>query len=71
MMQPAKTMADQQLRDPSGRLIGTIRQLPDGRLEARNPAGSLCGYYDPKKDLTLNRNGSLVARGNILATLIK
>lgn len=64
-------MADQQLRDPSGRLIGTIRTLPDGRQEARNPSNGLCGYYDPKKDETRDRNNSLVARGNILATLIR
>ncbi|RYD77926.1 MAG: hypothetical protein EOP84_14935 [Verrucomicrobiaceae bacterium] len=63
-------MADQELRDRSGRLVGKTRELPDGRLEGRDARGNLCGHYDSDRNETRDRSGNLVGKGNLLATLI-
>ncbi|HET6385550.1 MAG TPA: hypothetical protein VFJ58_19320 [Armatimonadota bacterium] len=63
-------MADQELRDRAGRLIGKIRATNSGRLEGRNAAGQLKGTYDPKSDTTKDHTGRTIGRGNLLAVLI-
>jgi hypothetical protein len=63
-------MADQELRDRVGKLLGRIRQLPDGRLELRDPIGRLKGHYNPKSNETRAPSGSLVAKGNVLSSLL-
>ncbi|MFM7215526.1 MAG: hypothetical protein ACKO3H_11690 [Verrucomicrobiota bacterium] len=62
-------MADQELRDRSGKLLGKIR--PSGsKLEIRDASGMIRGTYDPKRDETRDSSGRLVGRGNLLATLL-
>ena len=63
-------MADQELRDRNGSLIGKIKTLSDGKLELRDRNGSLRGTYNPKNNETRDRNGSLVGKGSILTTLL-
>lgn len=63
-------MADQELRDRSGKLLGKIKELSGGKLEIRNASGSLKGTYDPKSNETRNASGSLVGKGNMLSSLL-
>jgi hypothetical protein len=63
-------MADQELRDKSGSLLGKIHTRSDGKLELRDKSGSLKGTYDPKSNETRDKSGSLVAKGNMLTTLL-
>ena len=63
-------MADQELRDRSGKLLGKIKELSSGKLEIRNASGSLKGTYDPKSNETRNASGSLVGKGNMLSSLL-
>ncbi|MBK8214456.1 MAG: hypothetical protein IPK71_12005 [Myxococcales bacterium] len=63
-------MADQELRDRTGRLLGKIKTLSDGKLELRDHTGSLKGTYNPKNNETRDRTGSLVGKGNLLTTLL-
>ena len=62
-------MADQELRDRAGRLLGKIRQNGH-KLEARDATGKLKGTYDTKTDTTKDATGRSVGKGNLLSTLI-
>ena len=64
-------MATQDLRDNTGKLIGRIRELFDGKLEIRNAAGSLKGTYDPETDITRDASGRQFGRGNLLTMLLQ
>jgi hypothetical protein len=63
-------MADQEIRDPNGKLLATIKTLSNGKQEIRDPNGFLKGAYDPKQNETRDPNGRLVAKGNVLTTLM-
>lgn len=63
-------MADQQLRDSSNRLIGTISTLSNGQLEIRDPANKRLGTYDPKTDQTRDTANRVIGNGNLLTTLL-
>ena len=63
-------MASQDLRDKSGKLLGRIVQINDGKQEGRNASGQLKGIYDPKTNQTRDSSGRLVGKGNILSSLI-
>jgi len=63
-------MAEQELRDRSGKLLGKIRDLGAGKLEIRNASGSLKGTYDPRSNETRNASGSLIGKGNLLSSLL-
>jgi hypothetical protein len=64
-------MADQDLRDKSGRPIGRIKTLSGGKLELRSAAGNLLGTYDPKQNQTRGPGGNLIGSGNLLGTLLR
>jgi len=65
-------MRDREYRDPNFRLVGKVRERPDGRREARDPnTGSLLGTYDPDRDETCDPNGSLIGRGDFLSRLFR
>lgn len=63
-------MADQELRDSTGRLLGKIKTLSNGKQELRDHTGRLKGTYDPKSNETRDNTGHLVGTGNLLATLL-
>ena len=63
-------MADQELRDRYGRLLGRIRTRSDGRLELRDAYSRLKGTYDPKTNQTRDDLGRFVGTGNLLTTLL-
>ena len=59
-----------QLKDSSGRLVGTITFVSGDRQEGRDANGRLKGRYDGKRDRTYDSNGREVGRGNLLAAVI-
>ena len=62
-------MADQQIRDRLGRLMATIKPY-GSKLEIRDHLGRILGTYDPKSNETRDPLGRLVAKGNVLSSLI-
>ncbi len=63
-------MADQELRDKNNKMLGKIKTLSNGKLELRDPNNKLKGTYDPKSNETRDPNNKLVAKGNMLTTLL-
>ena len=63
-------MPDQQLKDKSGKLIGTIKTQVGGKQEIRDASGRIKGTFDPKSNVTKDNSGRLVGTGNLLATLL-
>ena len=63
-------MADQQLRDSSNKLIGTISEISNGQLEIRDPSNKRLGTYDPKTNQTRDASNRVVGAGNLLTTLL-
>jgi hypothetical protein len=63
-------MADQELRDKTGNLLGKIKTLAGGKLELRDKTGNLKGSYNPKNNETRDKTGNLVGKGNLLTTLL-
>jgi hypothetical protein len=58
------------IRDRYGRMLGEIRPIGSGRLEARDRYGRLLGRYDPKWNETRDRVGRVLTRGNTLSALV-
>ena len=60
-----------ELKDATGKRIGTIQKSSSGRLEARDATGKIVGTYDPKADLTRDATGKTVGRGDHLSHLLQ
>ena len=58
------------IKDKYGNLLGYIKDESDGRKSAFTRQGQLLGYYNPKDNTTKDRMGNLLARGDILSSLI-
>ena len=63
-------MADQELRDKSNKLLARIKTLSNGKLEIRDASNKLKGTYDPKLNETRDSSNKLIAKGNMLTTLL-
>ncbi|BDG08582.1 hypothetical protein [Anaeromyxobacter paludicola] len=61
---------EQVLRDRTGRMLGKVKQVGNGKFEGRDASGRLRGTYDPKDDKTRDHTGRIVGSGNQLPTLI-
>lgn len=59
----------QYIRNNSGRILGTIKDV-NGQLQISNPSGRILGTYDPNTDTTKLSNGKIIAKGNVLTTLL-
>lgn len=62
-------MTEQDLRDPTGKLIGKIKKAGE-RFELRGVTGKLMGRYDPKTNETRSDTGKLIGKGNLLTMLL-
>ena len=58
------------IKDPNGRLIGSVETTSDGRQKAYNEIGQLLGSFDPNHETTKNDTGQLVAKGNAISGLL-
>jgi hypothetical protein len=64
-------MARELVRDRAGRLLGWYESNGvSGRIDARDASGRWLGYYDKKLDETRDAGGRLLAKGNVVASLI-
>ena len=61
-------MAQQELRNKSGKLLGKI-ETNGNRQTLRDASGKLLGAFDGTH--TRDASGKLVGNGNLLATLLK
>ena len=61
-------MAQQELRDKSGKLLGKI-ETSGNKQTLRDAQGRLLGTFDGMQ--TRDAQGRLVGNGNLLATLLK
>ena len=67
-------MADQIVKDPSGKELGRIREVGVGKLtayKAYNRLETELGTYDPSTDKTYDRLGLEIGNGNQLHWLIE
>jgi len=60
---------EQVIRDRLGNRIGSI--VDNGhQLVARDKNSNVVGYFDPKKNFTLDKNSNLICQGNALSSLV-
>jgi len=62
-------MLEKIIRQPNGKIIGRIRDLPD-RIEARTSGGVLLGWYCKVSDRTRFRGGEIYCLGNAVKMLL-
>jgi uncharacterized coiled-coil DUF342 family protein len=65
------SMADQEIRDRRNTLLAKIKTLSEGRQEIRDSRNTLLGTYNPKTNETRDARNNLVAKGNVLTSLIR
>ena len=58
------------LRDKYGTIIGMV-QVEGSHQTLRDRYGTILGSYDSHDDLTRDRYGNFIGRGNLLVTLLK
>jgi hypothetical protein len=63
-------MTDQQIRDKNNRLMAVVKTMASGKQEIRDPNNRLRGIFDFKLNETRDPNNRLVAKGNVLSSLI-
>lgn len=63
-------MSRQAIRNPNNKLLGYIETLSDGRQKATDADNKTLGYFDPKRNVTMDTNNRVLARANILSGLI-
>ena len=63
-------MTTEKILDPGQNLLGTIETAADGSQIWRDAAGKIRGYYDATTDHTRAADKSILAKGNILRSLI-
>ena len=64
-------MAKQEIRDKLNRLVATISTVSSGKQEIRDPSNKLLGTYDPNRNETRDAHNSIVAKGNVLSSLLR
>jgi hypothetical protein len=63
-------MAKQFLKDKYHNTIGYIETDSTGKQTIKDKYHNTKGYYDPKTNITKDRNHSTVGYGNLLTTLL-
>lgn len=63
-------MATEPLKDAYNNVLGSIETNPDGSQVLRDANGKIRGYYDPSTDHTRGPDKRILAKGNVLSTLI-
>jgi hypothetical protein len=58
------------IKDSKGAVLGSIESKPDGEQVLRDARGKIKGYYDPTTDHTRGPDRRILAKGNVLRTLI-
>ena len=64
-------MSREIVRDRAGKVLGWFEDNGiSGRIDARDSGGRWIGYYDKRLNETRDPGGRLLAKGNILPSLI-
>lgn len=63
-------MASELIKDARGNVLGAIETGTDGGQVLRDADGRVRGYYDPATDHTRGPDQRILAKGNVLRTLI-
>jgi hypothetical protein len=64
-------MSREIVRDRAGRVLGWYEDNGvSGRINALDASGRLAGYYDKKLNETRDAGGRLLAKGNVLPSLV-
>lgn len=63
-------MTTETLKDSSGNILGSVETRSDGTQVLRDAAAKVRGYYDPTTDHTRDADQRILAKGNVLRTLI-
>ena len=58
------------IQDVRGNVLGSIETAADGSQVLRDVEGRVKGYYDPVTDHTRGPDQRILAKGNVLRTLI-
>lgn len=62
---------EREIRDNNFSLLGRTRRHTDGRVELREPDGSLLGSYDERRNETRDPGGRFIGRGDQLSRLLR
>lgn len=63
-------MKRQNLKDRYNNTIGYIETDSSGKQKIKDKHNNVKGYYDPKTNVTKDRNNNSVGYGNLLTTLL-
>ncbi|MBU2101793.1 MAG: hypothetical protein KKF80_00205 [Candidatus Omnitrophica bacterium] len=63
-------MAAIEIKNRYGELLGYIKDESDGRKMATTRQGIILGFYNPKTNETRDRQSNLLAKGDILSSLV-
>ena len=63
-------MARQAIKDKNYRIIGYIETMPDGKRKAVDAGFRTLGFYDPKRNVTQDKNYQRISEGDVLSALI-
>ena len=64
------TMTTELIKDSRDSVLGSIETGDDGDQVLRDANGKIRGYYDPTTDHTRSPDKRILAKGNVLRTLI-
>jgi len=68
--QATKFVKTEPIKDSKDTVLGSIETSDDGSQVLRDAAGKIRGYYDPATDHTRGPDQRILAKGNVLRTLI-
>jgi hypothetical protein len=63
-------MTTEPIKDSKGTVLGSIETKDGGEQVLRDAQGRIKGYYDPTTDHTRGADMRILAKGNVLRTLI-
>jgi len=63
-------MTTEPLKDSFNNVLGSIETKQDGSKVLRDVNGKIRGYYDPVTDHTRDPDKRILAKGDVLSTLI-
>jgi hypothetical protein len=57
-------------KDRDSRILGYVETVSDGRQKALDANLRTLGYYNPRRDVTMDANLRVIARGRVLSALV-
>lgn len=63
-------MSKTYIRNLYGKVIGSVEERPNGDRILKNSYGKPLGRYEKRTDLTKDSYGRVVAKGDVLVTLL-